>query len=473
MRCRKRSFSELYLFFVEFLNSSAKAWRGGWVMGKHTHTFTEEQERAILSLYVTGPFEDIFCVYDTLPPEQFATLGASFSRSHDPLQARLMRTIEAGDLKIPDFGGLVTDPQNIDPQKLTKVVALLNLAKQSHDSTAVETAKQTARDGLVDAIQRGELIPSELMGIPADLSQIEPAYFLRGAERLLTNWRVPPEKARKFIQRWAQEYGHNSIKEMASVRVVCENIPDISGKIITSHPLNHPQVKSTRYLEWSAILALAARNADIAGSKHADLMIDTLAKMGGYYAQLRDGLISFFRNHALNKEFLEWKAQQLGDREKATRWVNQDTEKSVLDYARYLLTPAIPTSLAFSVDCRSLEDILTGLLSSPLREDQRIGQAIWTQARLVTPVLMGEKCHAGVSDYAVKTRETFERLLPELFAFEERRRYEAGKERIRRVEATGDLRVAAVASWMYGHGSLTQYIASLRGNQQGIERELC
>lgn len=82
---------------------------------------------------------------------------------------------------------------------------------------------------------------------------------------------------------------------------------------------------------------------------------------------------------------------------------------------------------------------------------------------------MGEKCHAGVSEYAVKTREAFERILPELFPFERTRTYEAGKERVRRVAAAGDLRVAAVAAWMYGHGSLAQYVGSLANSPRRIE----
>jgi hypothetical protein len=161
-------------------------------MGKFTQKFTEQQEEAILSLYVSKPFADIFFVYDTIPPEQFATLAAAYSRTHEPFQKRLLLSIESEDLPLPKM----------------------------------------------------DSIPQDITGV--DVEQLKKAY-----SDFTENWRIPTEKNKQFIQKWAQNYGHNSIKELGNVRFVCENIPDLSGKLITGHPLAHPQVKSSRYIDWN------------------------------------------------------------------------------------------------------------------------------------------------------------------------------------------------------------------------------
>ena len=41
------------------------------------------------------------------------------------------------------------------------------------------------------------------------------------------------EKARKFIQKWVQDYGHNSLKELSHVRICIEWVSDLVWKDIT------------------------------------------------------------------------------------------------------------------------------------------------------------------------------------------------------------------------------------------------
>ena len=395
-------------------------------MGRFSDTFTDEEEELILSLYVTEPYADIFGVYDTLPSEQFATFGASYSRTHRPFQQSLIMAIEAGDILDPELVRTVLD----------------TTTRQSKVYTALEDAPET--DAVVAAAVR------DLLHVP---TFIETIHQFRGV----------PDKAKKFIQKWAQQYGHNSIKEMGNIRFCCENIPDISGKHITGHALAHPQVKSSRYIDWREILARAEDNIDVQQSKHAELLITTLQRLNKGYNDLTEQCELFMLETPLNLQYLDHALADLDEegRAKKERLYKTDVGKTVFDATRYLLTPSMLTSLACSVDTRSMEDIITSFLSSPLHEDQRIGQELWDQTQKLVPVLLGEKCHAGRNEYEIARRERLDALVKELFPFEQSREYEiTGRTNfvpLDSVDMFGDMQLAACLAYEHGHGSFIQY----------------
>lgn len=387
-------------------------------MGKYIDGFDPVLEETLLSLYTTTPYNDTFFVYDTIPPEHFATLGAAFSRTHERFQKRLLITIRDGDLELPNIEGLPREySAEFSDEELDEV------------------------QGIIDNITE--------------------------------TWRVPPENSRKFIQKWAQKYGHNSIKEMGNTRFVCENIPDITGKLITGHPLAHPQVKSSRYINWEQVLSLSEENLDVVNSQHSQRIIDSLRNTGEAYLELTDRLEDYVARHPLNQRFLAHELENAAPdaRAKAERSFYKNAHKSILDESRYLLTPAMATSLACSMEVRALEDVVTDLLSSPLRQDNAKGQELWTEAKKVVPVLMGEKCHAGISDYKVGMRETFDELLPELFGFEKRGEYEVTNRTnfLDGIPGFSDQFAAAAISWHHGNGSFEQYYEHLSKNSDDVK----
>lgn len=306
-------------------------------MGKFTTKFTEEQEKAILSLYVTHVNENIFFVKDTLPPEQWATLGAAYSRTHEPFQSRLLKAIEE---------------EEIDTSVL-------------------------------DNVSKNSQTPSN--------------------EKLA-------EKAKKFIQKWAQEYGHNSIKELGTVRFCIENIPDITLTKIAAHPLLHLQVKSSRYLDWKDCLPKIELNEDIKNSNYGEEILEIIKKMSDGYNEMTELTSKCVIDSQINHQFLSehLKGVPLGEIKKIKEKFNQSARKTVFDSTRYLLTPAMPTSLAASVDTRALEEIITDLLSSPLLEDQRVGKELLEKGKSIEPVLLGDKCHAEKNEYIIQTQENLE-----------------------------------------------------------------
>ena len=384
-------------------------------MGVFTTKFSKEQEEAILSLYVSKPFGDVFFVYDTIPPEQFATLAASYSRTHEPFQKRLLLSIESGDLPLPKM----------------------------------------------------ENIPQDIRGI--DVDELKKIY-----NNFTENWRIPPEKNKKFIQKWAQSYGHNSIKELANVRFVCENIPDLTGKLITGHPLAHPQVKSSRYIDWETVLEKSESNPDLMSLPHVDHIIKSLRFISKTYLEITDKLDQFARNHPLNREYLAYSTQNnlRKSAEEIGRSYDVNARKSMLDYSRYLLTPSMLTSLGSSMEVRALEEVITNLLSSPLKEDQRVGTELLEQSQKVVPVLMGEKTHAGVSNYQIELRKFFDENLKELFDFENNNHFEVTERTnfVENAQSFNDTFVAAALSWQYGNGSFNQYYLDLLKDKKKTEK---
>ena len=70
-------------------------------------------------------------------------------------------------------------------------------------------------------------------------------------------------KTAAFNREWPLAHGHNSLKEETNVFGHVENISDIGGKKITGHPLNHPQVKSSRYISFGKTLDLSLEDEDL------------------------------------------------------------------------------------------------------------------------------------------------------------------------------------------------------------------
>lgn len=410
-------------------------------MGKFSDKFTDTEESLLLSLFVTTPYADVFGVYETLlAPEQFATLGAAYSRTHEAFQSRLIRALAEGDI--------------LEPELLRSILRL-------HEE----------QSGMV----------AELAGV--ELSELIRAHLKApGFIETLSQFKGVPKKAASFIQKWAQEYGHNSIKEMGMLRFCAENIPDYTGKHITGHPLAHPQVKSSRYIDWAGLHDLMEHNLDIQSSAYSAELVACLKKLGGSYDSLSDRLARFVAKAPVN---LDWLTEQqreenliaaimarkrepsaeLIEKERATKAeaLARDARRSIFDTTRYLLTPAMPTSVACAVDARSAEDILTSLLSSPLKEDQKLGEELWRELRKVQPVLLGDKCHAGKNEYLVSQREIGEGLCKQLFSFELERQYERTSRTnfLDAVSSFTEPQLAAALVYPYGHGSFMQYYSEL------------
>ncbi|MBN1792291.1 hypothetical protein JW826_01255 [Candidatus Woesearchaeota archaeon] len=251
-------------------------------------------------------------------------------------------------------------------------------------------------------------------------------------------------KTQVFSSQWILGHGHDSIKEEAQVVGVVEQVSDITGKKITGHPLNRPQVKSTRYIDFSTVLPLMLGDPDIAGLPSVDKALSYIERMGRQYVRftnlITDGLLAqpvnqrgieyLKRPEEVQKAALAWaKGQKRIDpsfeatpemlerqEQKILESLTGDSlratvEKSVLDYSRLYLLALNRTSVGFSTDARTLERIITDMISSNRVEDRTRGQELWDEAKKIAPIILGPKSHIEIDQWQIETDKAMREYL--------------------------------------------------------------
>ncbi|GEM_PF-1364049 len=245
-------------------------------------------------------------------------------------------------------------------------------------------------------------------------------------------------KTTSFNQEWAIAHGHGSIKEGTNLFGHCENISDIALKSITGHPANHPQGKSTRYINYATVLPLALQDPDIRALPDADRFLRHLEFLHRRYhevtAELTDRVaqdpltaqvIAYLRQPALverevgqrlrkkqsiDPEYAPTETDRSAERAKIMQEfedveVRKALGKFVLDSSRVYLPAATRSSLVFSADARTLEEIITTMISNPRIEDQQRGRRLWAEAKKLSPVLLGEKGHIAVDTWRIRNEQ--------------------------------------------------------------------
>ncbi|MBX4212441.1 FAD-dependent thymidylate synthase [Candidatus Pacearchaeota archaeon] len=345
--------------------------------------FSEDEEELIRSFIFTNPYGDDSFVYPQplIAGEELSPLMSAYSRTHVPMQDRVL--------------------QFLDSSKVEQTKAMLPLIRP-----LMETFRM--KDGTL---------------------------------------RISPRTA-DFNKEWVLAHGHASIKEETALFGHTENISDITGKKITGHPLIRPQVKSTRYLSYKSVLDLALKDEDIKELPDSGKFLEHLDYMNRRYLSLTDQIAEKVHSHPYTSSILEFlkspeniekaiESDVRRERRKNERfqpddaWINKarervykslegeeplkDIKKFVLDSSRVYLTAATRTSMGYSVDARTLEEIITDLLSSPRLEDQKRGQSIWNEAKKLAPVLLGEKSHVKVDQWKVNNEKELRGYIQERF----------------------------------------------------------
>ncbi|MEK7648703.1 MAG: FAD-dependent thymidylate synthase [Patescibacteria group bacterium] len=344
--------------------------------------FTESEEALIRAFIFTNPGGDISFVYpqSLIAGEELSPLMSAYSRTHVPMQERVL--------------------QFLDKEKTEQTRAML-----PHIKPLMEIFRNP--DGSL------------------------------ALSRRTTN----------FNEEFVLLHGHSSIKEETSIFGHVENVSDITMKKITGHPLCRPQVKSTRYLSYKSALDLALEDVDIVSLPNAEKFIEYLAFMNRRYLEVSDQLTDFVEQHpdttlvvqylsmpeqvekATEKRFARQKKGDLNYTPSTEEWgrerekviksldpqvVRKDIAKFVLDSSRVYLTAANRTSLGFSVDARTLEEIISGLISSPRQEDRMLGAKLWEEAKKIAPTLLGERSHVRVSPWMVHNEDVLRSTIGDL-----------------------------------------------------------
>lgn len=426
-------------------------------MGRLTDIFTEEQERIILSGYFTNPFGDVAFVIpgSDFGPEEQAALAAKFSRSDRPYQAKFMEFV-------------VKNFKAIGAQGAKELFAI------------------------IERIKSGENLGISFVGraLRADTT------------RFHTQWSLgfTSEERDSAIR----GFGDDSIKDGASVLFHVQGLTDHDGKYITQNPKNRPQVVSTRYIDRSNVLDAISLNPDIQRSRYAEDIVGIITKLSDAYMRFSDICARFIEEHPMNRAFREywlsnecvgkelelWKRTELQkdpnktftedelarkfDQIKNKREKDYPgyARKTIFDFTRYFLVPAIPTSLACASDARTLEEDITTLLSAPLLTAVALGEEILKEGRKILPTLLGERTHARKSEYIVGLRQELTDLV-RTFEFEQARQYEVTP-RVNYVDGAvkqfTDLQLAASAVYPYTYGSFAQLVDHFTRNPADVRK---
>ena len=421
-------------------------------MGKFTKKFTEEQERAILSIYFTNPHGNVSFIRQTrdFGPEEQAALAAKYSRSDRGYQAQFLAQVEKDpNLDIAFIDAAVADPSLIERRFGLGVTSLRKDADRFHNQWSLGFTPEEKDDAV-------------------------------------------------------RHFGDDSIKDGANVAYHTENITGLDNQVITMNPRNRPQVVSTRYIDRGKVLDHASNNPDIKASRHSGEILRVLEMLGDAYTRFTDISADYIRDHPTNlrfrdeawlsKEVIEadlekWKRVELKKDEERTFtdaeldvkrkdiYVKREKEypayarKTVFDFTRYFLTPGIPTMMGVITDARTLEEDLTNLLSSPLLSTQQLAHELMREGRKVLPVLLDPaKTHARKSDFIVNMRTELSDFVRTQVEAERTKNF-ARTNRVKLVDVPSynDAQLAAATVYPYSNCSMEQLYDHFATNHQNIK----
>lgn len=208
------------------------------------------------------------------------------------------------------------------------------------------------------------------------------------------------ENARLFLEKWAVDYGHNSLKDSDILRLSVEGVSQLATKYLETAVLGAYQEKSTRYLSFnSESLVFPPMLRYFYGDR-----IDSFGRnVMQRYAQAETDVKAFLASKVLNR-----------DNFKSESAFNRTLNAKTFDIIRYFLPLAVKTSLGMTISARELERHLSWLISLPLEEMKLVGYNLLVEGRQLSPALLK---HVGVNGYEIKRSETIANLAKELNLF--------------------------------------------------------
>lgn len=211
-------------------------------------------------------------------------------------------------------------------------------------------------------------LTQEQMAVIFAMTSRSPEPFDRIAET------VSREKAADFHQRWVLDYGHASVAEHAVVHLAIESISRIAGDAIEQNRLASYTEKSSRYQVIER------------GDYHTPREINSEEALGHYHST---HTVLFDAYEQLLKQTTRWLSGEypMEDRESSNAY-NLRLRRMATDACRNVLPASILTNVGMTANARTLEHLISKLMSSDLEETAAIGESIREQARLTIPTLV-------------------------------------------------------------------------------------
>lgn len=259
------------------------------------------------------------------------------------------------------------------------------------------------------------------------------------------------EKARQFHEKWVVGYGHASVAEHAVAHVAVENVSILASKVVEDARLASYTEKSTRYVQFEPD---AHYGLDELPDAERALALTTIRQLFVDYAALFDPLLERLRDACPREEGQSDRGWEAALRAQAC------------DLLRYLLPAATRTNLGLTANARTLEGLITKLLSHPLAEARQVGAAIKAEASQVIPTLIK---YAGENDYLRETPATLRALAGALLAGEPAA---AADVTLAAWPEDAEARLAAALVYEGGSGPWEQALAAARARGPEWQRQV-
>ena len=287
----------------------------------------------------------------------------------------------------------VLEPSTVPPTDVSRfftnsdssVYALKNLPEEvvAYLFARYSRSRLSLREDLrnmIEAEEMGALIGSGLSDDPAEaFAQIQ-------------------NRARTFAEKYVLGYGHSSVAEHGCVHLALEDVSIIASKLIEDARLASYTEKSTRYVAFDpskvyyppAIMAVPELAAEYRG---------TIQALLGDYVNWNEDFVAQIQRRTPRGEKQSERAYEAAGRATA------------FDLLRYLLPAATHTNVGLTLNARTLEHLITKLLSQPLAEGRELGRRIKEEAQHIVPTLLK---YAEPNAYRAETSEAIAALAREV-----------------------------------------------------------
>lgn len=251
------------------------------------------------------------------------------------------------------------------------------------------------------------------------------------------------EKARAFHEKWVLGYGHGSVAEHGVVHLALEDVSILASKVIEDARLGSYTEKSTRYVQFDR--SRYHRPRAILASRYAEKYVQTADALFDAYTETMPILQERLKSlHPL----------QPGQTPKA--WENALRAKAC-DVLRYLLPAATLTNIGLTANGRTLEHLISRLLSEPQEELRGIGSGMQEEAQKLLPTLVK---YAGYNGYRAQTSDALDALADRHFRDVEAR--PARSVGLIRFDPDAELELVAGLLYPYTRVSMTQLREEVR-----------
>lgn len=182
------------------------------------------------------------------------------------------------------------------------------------------------------------------------------------------------ERARTFAEKYVVGYGHGSVAEHAVVKLALENVSILSSKLVEDCRLSSYTEKSTRYVQFDSTKAYYP--AHIMNSPVAGVYKEAITSLMDAYSSWMPLFVDEIKSRTPKTE------------KQTERGYTAACKSTACDILRYLLPTATHTNIGVTINARSLENMITKLLSQPLDEARQLGEAIKREATPLIPTLL-------------------------------------------------------------------------------------